>query len=141
MLLLRTIAFIPLSFRYRGPDPLFKARVASASTDPDLHPVQLLLGTTRNIQSLGGQLGLIPASHNLISELTVACLRLPIHRNHILLKRRIVLESRDLLHIQGPAATSVIQPVDNEQRLYLFAQVIGICIIFNGPVKCSYDAS
>lgn len=106
-----------------------------------MHPVILLQGTTRNIESLGGQLDLIPASHHLISELTVACLRLPIHRNHILLKRRIVLDGRDLLHIQGPATTSVIQPVDNEKRLYLFAQVLGICVIFNRPVESSYNAS
>ena len=105
-----------------------------------MHSAVLLLGTNR-VDSLGRQLGLISACNDLISELTVACLRLPIHRNHILLKRGSVLDRGDLLQILvSTTATSVVQPVDNEERLNLFAQVLGVCAIFDGPIESTYNA-
>ena len=105
-----------------------------------MHSAVLLLGSN-GVDSLGGQLGLISACHDLISELTVACLRLPIHWNHILLKRGSVLDRGDLLQILvSTTATSVVQPVDNEERLNLFAQVLGVCAIFDGPIESTYNA-
>jgi hypothetical protein len=53
----------------------------------------------------------------------------------------IVLDLRDLIQIKVSTTTIIVQPVDNEQRLNLFAQVLGICSFFDRPVECTYNAA